>query len=46
MGRFTYYTSTEKLTRADIAKENVKAIALAIAIGVGTALLLFFQLSK
>lgn len=46
MSKYTYFTPVEKLTRHDVAKENIKAIALSIAIGLGSAVLLVYQLSK
>ena len=41
----TYYTPVNELTKADITKENIKAILLAVAIGVSLAAVGFFQLS-
>lgn len=46
MSKFSYYTPVEKLTKADVFKENVKAILLSVVIGLSIAVVLFYQLSK
>jgi hypothetical protein len=46
MSKYTYYTPVEQLTKQDVFKENVKSVLLAIAIGVGSAILVVYQLSK
>lgn len=46
MSKYTYYTPVEKLTKQDVVKENIKAVLLAIAIGLSAASLIFYQLSK